>query len=347
MSGRPQPWEWCQRAVLAGAIGGGMLAGLVGCESTPAQPDEPVLTQPTTLPTYAQIASAQNARVADLQRVWGATTAIVTYQDQDGQVRTEQAEGYLQIVQPGRVALSLGKQITSEVYFYLGANQERYWWLDRLDAARSIGYVGTHEMATPERAAKFGAPVHPLDLLDLLGITELPEAETPRRTLIEGGPDQTIPEGARVAWSPDGGSVVVDVPGRFGTRRMWFDPASLKPRRVEMLDDRGRVAVYSTLTRDTLVTVRGDSRRRPFMAAEVEVMIPGTPTSVRLRLDRLENREIRNAPFDLDGLLRAYPVQRVENLDEWEPAEREEEDETEALERRVPDRRMRGTQRGG
>jgi len=329
---------------------------LVGCSSPETAADQPVVIgQPTRLPTYAQVAQAQSARVADLQRVWASTTAIVTYQDQDGQVRTEQAEGYLQIVQPSRVALSLGKQITSEVYFYLGANQEQYWWLDRLDPNRSIGYVGTHAMATPARAAKFGAPVHPLDLLDLLGITALPEAaEVGRGTLVGGGSDQTIPEGARVGWSPDGGSVVVDVAGRFGTRRMWFDPASLKPRRVEMLDERGRVAVYSVLTRDVLVSVRGDSRRRPFMASEVEVMIPGTPTSVRLRLDRLENREIRNAPFDLDGLLRAYPVERIEDLDEWEPPRREgdqgagEPDGGGVLpERRVPDRRLRASPRGG
>jgi hypothetical protein len=131
-----------------------------------------------------------------------------------------------------------------------------------------------------------------------------------------------------------------------------------------MLDERGRVAVYSLLTRDVLVAVRGDSRRRPFMAAEVEVFIPGTPTSVRLRLDRLENREIRSAPFDLDRLLRAYPVERIEDLDEWEPPRRggqgtasgAEGEESEgdgepvgapAPERRAPDRRLRGTPGGG
>ena len=340
---------------------------LPGCASTPDAPDAPVVTQPqrSALPSYAEVAGAQNRRVADLDKVWAAASALVTYQDQDGQVRTEQAEGYLQIIQPDRVALSLGKQITSEVYFYLGSNATHYWWFDRLDPERKIAYVGTHEMASPERAASLGAPVHPLDLLDLIGITALPGAvevgrdpEPPERAAANGvereereGIEPSPPPGARVGWSPDGRHVLVDVPARFGTRRMWFDPATMLPRRVELLDSRGRVSVASVLERDVLVEVRGDSRRRPLMAENIDVTIPGTPIRIRLLLDRIENRQERQsaAPFDLERLLRAYPVDRVEDVDLWEF------EDVEALGGtpggggapaggvRVPDRRLRVT----
>lgn len=311
----------------AGLVGLLMLLGLgsfVGCSATGRVVGDPPSTtpDPLALPSYARVAAVQNSRVAMLVRLWAAASAIVTYQDQDGQIRTEQAEGYLQLIQPNQVALSLGKQITTQVYFYLGSNEERYWWMDRLDPERRIAFVGTHEAATPERAAKFGAPVHPLDLVDLLGITPLPDAAEPRIAATGGDsdPDSTLPEGSRLAWSPDRTSVVVDVPGRFGTRRTWFDPETLRPRRVEILDERGRVAVYSTLARDVLVSVRGDSRLRPMMAENVEVFIPGTRISIRLLLDRLENRGDRQgrAPFDLDRLLGAYPVDRIEDLDALE-----------------------------
>ncbi|MCB9840080.1 MAG: hypothetical protein H6809_00325 [Phycisphaeraceae bacterium] len=342
-----------------------------GCSTSPEAPETPAIVEPerVELPSYAEVAGAQNRRVADLDRVWAAASALVTYQDQDGQVRTEQAEGYLQIIQADRVALSLGKQIASEVYFYLGANATHYWWFDRLEAGRKIAYVGTHEMASPERAASLGAPVHPLDLLDLIGITALPGAvevegagEPADRAAAsregeasegEGGERVNValapPPGARVAWSPDGRHVLVDVPARFGTRRMWFDPATMLPRRVELLDSRGRVSVASVLERDVLVEVRGDSRRRPLMAENIDVTIPGTPIRIRLLLDRIENRQERQSavPFDLERLLRAYPVDRVEDVDLWEFEEVEDGaaggGEATPGGVRVPDRRLRVT----
>jgi hypothetical protein len=229
------------------------------------------------------------------------------------------------------VALSLGKQITSEVYFYLGSNDQRYWWLDRLDPDRGVAYIGTHANATPERATRLGAPVHPLDLLDLLGITPLPEGE-----------DQAAPDGVQVGFSPDGESIMVAVPGRFGTRRVWFEPDDFMPRRVEILDAQGRVAVRSTLEDDALVEVSEDSRQRPLMASEVRVQVPGTPSSVRLRMSRLENRGTRQreTPFDDAAVLRAYPVDRVEDLDALALEEpRPEPAATGGA--RTPDRRLR------
>lgn len=340
------------------------IAGLGGCadqpELTEAPPEAP---QPEPLPSYRVIADAQNQRAAMLDRLWSAASAVVTYQDQDGQVRTEQAEGYLQIIQPSNVALSLGKQITSEVYFYLGSNDDSYWWLDRLDPERKVAYIGTHAMASPERAARFGAPVHPLDLLDLLGVTPLPdpvaapETDPPERaaTSSDGATgvrpsatdaDPTIPPGVRVSWSPDVVHVMVDVPGRFGTRRVWFESRTLLPRRVEILDRSGRVAVSSVLKRDVIVDVRGDSRRRPVMAESVDVSIPGTQISIRLLLSRLENRGTRQltAPFNIEGVLRAYPVDRREDLDAIDVGEGAQPDQQPSPAEgspRIPDRRLR------
>jgi hypothetical protein len=331
------------------------LLALPACTSPGSHDDGPITSlAPRPLPTYAEIAAAQNARAAMLDRFWAATTAIVTYEDQDGVVRTEQAEGHLQIIQPTGVALSLGKQITSEIYFYLGSNDEFYWWLDRLDPERGVAYIGTHAMATPQRAARFGAPVHPLDLLDLLGITPLPgdggaelldpvHAQAPE-TAGGDGSVAGAPPGVRVAWSPDGSLVMVDVPGRFGTRRVSFEPDTLMPRRVEILDDRGRVVVYSTLAGEVVASVLEDSRQRPLVSSQVEVLIPGSQTSIRLRMDRIENRgsRQRDNPFNLEGVLRAYPVDRIEDLDAIEiDAPLAPEDAGPPGPARTPDRRLR------
>lgn len=326
------------RAALAGLI---VAMCVWGCAS-PGAVEAPPEAHAAVLPTYAQVAEAHNARVASLDRVWAAVAAIVRYQDQSGRMRTEQAEGHLQIIAPRRVALSLGKLVTSDVYFYLGSNEDLYWWIDRMDAGQRAAFVGSHILATPQRAAQFGAPVHPLDLLDLLGITPLPEA------------DAGLPQGGRLDWAPDGAHILVDVPSRFGTRRMWFDPATIMPRRVEILDERARVVVSSRLSRDVLVPVRGDSRLRPHMADSIEVSVPGTEVSIRLLLSRVENRRERQseAPFDLERVLRSYPIDRLEIIDDWDPPEPHDDGARQGAasepgpietlgERRTPDRRLR------
>jgi hypothetical protein len=71
--------------------------------------------------TAEDVLEAHNARAAALDRLWARASVQVTGADENGRL-SEQAEGHLQIDQPDRVALSLGK--LGKVQLYLGSNAE-------------------------------------------------------------------------------------------------------------------------------------------------------------------------------------------------------------------------------
>lgn len=269
------------------------LAGCAGGDGG-AGPAEP-LTPP---PTYAEVAGAHNARVGRVPRLWARIATTVWYPDEDGKEREEQFEGHLQVIRPDRVSLSFSK--VGDEYAALGCNAESYWWVERIDEPRAL--VGTHEKATPERMRELGIPVYPLDLIELLGVTELPESgEEPR-------------------WSE--GQVEVRAPVRSGTKRMLLDARTLEPTRVEILDGTGQVLVWSSLERyrDVDTPAVGDEPRVP---GDAWMHLDDAGVRARIRISEPEARESRptDAAFDLSRKLRAYMVRpaNITSLDEVKP----------------------------
>lgn len=248
-------------------------------------------------PTTQAIESAYNARVAGLDRVWAR--AIVRFQsvDRDGNEIDEQGEGHLQIVQPRSLFLTVGK--LGEPAFELGSNDARYWWIDiRNKSAR----VGEHAKATPTLAARAGLPVHPLDLLELLGITPLKAKSPP-------------------TWSADGRAVEVLIAGRWGERVLRLDPARLEPMEIELRGQDGRVLALARLTEYEGAIVGGDPSPVARVATRVFVDVPSTSTKVTLWLREPENRgsKIKARAFNFDSLSQEYGVKSVGSIDEPAP----------------------------
>lgn len=270
------------------------LLALIGCAGSGKGGDEPIDRGPA--PTYAQVASRYNARVDKLDRVRSAMSIFIKTVDTQGKDVDEQADGHLQLVRPSRVALRIDK--VGKTIFYLGGDESRFWWLD-LTRDPKAALVGTHANVTRERGARVGLPVHPLDLMLMLGVMPLPaEGDSPR-------------------WADAGKSLRLDLAGRWGATRLILDPVTLEPTQIELMDAEGHPAVTATLTDYERVAIDGDAMSIARLATKIEILMPASQTRVRLRLYDPENPgdRIRDRAFDLESLLDAYDVQRLLDLD--------------------------------
>ncbi len=271
-------------AVLLACLG--LLAGCRGQER--GKDDIPL----GPAPSYAELARAYNARVARLEAIQGTLDLVVTGPDKDGKDQTDQGEGNLTFVRPGKVALRVDK--VSQTYFWLGSDEVKFWWFD-LHADEKVAVVGTHAAATPEQAAHLGLPVHPLDLLELAGVVPLPE------------------ESSGVPRWGSGGVAVVELPGRWGVRRLGIEPTSGEARSVELDDASGRVVVRSDLSRYENVPVRGDAAATPRIATRIVARVPASSTSIEIVLHNPKNpgvERVKPGNFDLADLKGRYGITR-------------------------------------
>lgn len=282
----------CGAALLIGVLGA---SGCSLFQSDPSKSDVIVRDDPP--PTFDAIAKRYDERVKRLERLWGSVSLRILGVDRDGEPVDEQAEAYLQVIRPRKVALEVKK--VGETYFYMGSNDTRYWWID-LHSEDRTAIVGTHENATPQAAQQLGVPLHPLDLLELLGIT-------PIGTTVNVW-------GSKVKWSQDGRSIVVRTPGRWGPREYLLDPETFEPQRIALLDPRGQVAAMAELQSYQPVAVRNDAKAEPRMAKRFVIDVPPN-TTLTIRFEQTENREIKDKPFDFDYLKKVFRVREVRDAD--------------------------------
>lgn len=277
---------------------------LAGCDAAPKGPQGPSATlsgprkaaRPTTpCPTYADTAAAYNARLARLDRVQSPVSLIITSYDDEGRRVEDQLEGNLMVIPPRKVSLRIDK--VAQTLAYLGCNDEHFWSIDVKDPVTAR--VGRQtDNADPSFAPRdLGLPVHPADLLELLGITPLPAD-------------------GRTAWSEDG-RLLVSVHGRWSTRRLLLDPKTFEPARIDMLDRAGTTVVSCDLSMYADVKLRDTIRDLPRMATRLLMTDAKTRGSIRLNVVAAENPgdRMRTAPFDLKKLLEANGVKKVIDLD--------------------------------
>lgn len=244
-------------------------------------------------PSYAAVRAVYNTRVDGLDRLWARAVVSVSGSEADGSPFREQGEGHLQVVRPDRVSLTAGK--LGKPLFIYGSNSEQSWWIDR-SGEESVAVIGPHAGLTRDDYAALGLPVHPLELVELLGITPLPEPDRP------------------LVWSRDGTMAGFLTEGVLGYRLTWIDPETFDPVRISLLDARGEPLVASTLIGTQGVRIDGDATRRPRVPERVEVEVAGTDLAVRVSLNEPRNRRIDARNFDGEALLGIYEVERVERL---------------------------------
>ena len=266
-----------------------------GCKSGPGtRGDKPAKRGPA--PAYIDAADRFNAVVASYDHLWTPVALRVRYRDQEsGNMTEDLLDGHLQAITPDRVALRIDK--LSETYAYLGCDSTRYWWID-VKAGAAI--VGTHEKATPEALADFDIPVHPLDLIALLGIVPVDPAGY-----------------GATRWSTDGASLGILSRARFGNKLVWVDPETYEPRAVEITDENGRTTLRSAITRPERIPIDGDSDSKARIATQYDVTFEGSDFALGVRLQEPQNRRerMRPAAFNMDTVLKTYRVKDIIDVD--------------------------------
>jgi hypothetical protein len=273
---------------------------IAGCKSEQAGHQ---VIQRGPAPTFQEVAAAYNNRVQPLSSLWAAVVLRLKYTDEEGQPHEDQVEGRLSFVSPRNVVLRLDKAgVTIGV---LGSNDQKYWWIDLSEHKRAL--VGEHKRAAPEKLNDAGIPVHPLDLIELFGVTPLPT-------------DGSL-EGRKVAWSDDGRNLIVTVPGRSGARRLILNPDDFRPARIELTDAKGGVAASATLTKYEVVAMpgAGPEVEHGWIATDTRVTAFGGRTQGHFELSQpsVDRGHIKPAQFQLESWIgnKDVPVRQLDQPD--------------------------------
>jgi len=252
-------------------------------------------------PSFADVAGRFNERADRLGRIWANATARFSYLDEDGKRHTEQGEGHFQFIAPDHFAMSIGK--ISEVLFWLGCDTDRYWFFQMYEGNRVS--VGRNKNIGHPCSRDLGLPASPIDIIDLLGVTPIDPAS----------------HGA-TSWSTNGRWLVVDAPGGLAWRRLFLDPATLLPSRVELYDpnDTAEPVVIAMIEEYDRVELDGVGGFMPKAPSRIQIDHPASETSIRLFLHNMNdgrtNGRMSDAVFSFESLVEAFGPKAVEVLDQ-------------------------------
>lgn len=272
---------------------------LASCAGTPRSQDKPLPVRGSS--SASSIVEAYNTRVRDLAILRAPVTMVIDSPKEGGGRTRDQVEGTLQVMLPSSVALRIDK--VGQALAYLGSNDAQYWWFDLGDQKRA--YVGTHAQASMDKARRFGLPVHPLDLVELAGVTPLPN-----------------PSLLTLSRSPQGEDIV-EVPGRWATRRLFLNGAH-EPTRIEIVGRDGRTAVSARLLRYQPVEVEGNvfSKARIASLVEIDIVDADVRSSISIVEPKNPGAKLRLKGFDLSAMLESYNVKDIIDMDAPRPSAR-------------------------
>ncbi|MEO1007699.1 MAG: hypothetical protein AAFX79_03985 [Planctomycetota bacterium] len=274
-----------------------------GCASAPEPPPqpEPVAAVERPLPDYDAVAARINVRSERLERFFAGATTRVWYIGEQGEEETEQLDGYVHMVAPDKISLTLQKLGVDGAV--LGSNEQRYWWFD-LAEDPPVAAIGTHEKADPDRLGDFYLPVHPLDLILLFGFAPMPERDD---------------EAAEMRWSPGGERLIVAAEARWGACEYWLDPESLEVQRVVL---RRAADEPPVLTADLPIYQEFDDRvsglpTKVRVPRRMLIDVPALDARARLTISapRADRRRPDDRAFQLQDALARHGIKAFRDVD--------------------------------
>ncbi len=246
---------------------------------------------------YAEAARAYSDRVARFDRLWARSIVRLNYKDEKGASHSEQGEGVLQVVRPDHLALSIKK--AGKMLFWLGCDQQRYWWLDVID--ERIAQVGRHDLIVQSAQRSGAVVIRPLEVVRVLGILPLDPAAA-----------------GATQWSANGRLLGITTPLATGLQRVWVDPKNYEARKIELYDIDRRLVLVADLDQYTAVDITGMGAEKPRLAGAIIAYHPATDTVLKLDLAGAKDQGVTDKAFDFDELVRSLGVQRTIDLDSAE-----------------------------
>jgi hypothetical protein len=214
-------------------------SAMVACETTKPAND---VDAPGPIPSYQEIADAQNRRVEHLQRTNAYGVIELRWEDKRGVHTEPQVDVELWLDLPRRTLVKIDK--LGEDFFWIGSDERRFWSVDLTDKSDRIAVIRDRD--DPEAWREFSVfGIEPDSLLDLMALRPLPLDPT-------GTSPSVVYDAKQEAWR-------VDELGSDGRWTMFFNPSDLTPRRVEIRDDAGQPVVYSVLSHYESVSREGVS----------------------------------------------------------------------------------------
>jgi len=264
------------------AVGLLLILGLSACKTTPS-PAVPDLA----LPSYQDLATRHNANAALLKQMWSRCTIAMRWEE-NGQRHHQQAEGLFIFRGQRDIALKISKLDTVNL-FWFGSNDEQYWLIDEYNKPTTT-YVGTH--AQSQLRLPIQLPV--TDFLQLAAVR--PIAESGRVESVDG----------LIVLIPDDQPI-----------RLYFDPQKRQPVKTEVLDENGQVEATCLMHNLERLDVPNVSPLDdPFIATRFVITTPDDAGSMTLAIDDMQVNRVANVQFDLSRLMKAFPTDRVVDLDE-------------------------------
>ncbi len=208
-------------AAQSGAVGLVVAILLAGCQTPPVRKVEPV-----NLQGPAEVLAAHNAWADSIQHLWARADLRLVFTVGDGKVERHDLSGHLFLAKPDR--LFVHGEVLGQEMFTLGTNAERYWLWIRPK-------VNTVWTGVRGGAGEWRLVVSPAALLEALGVSRISLGPGDRADFV------TRPEHYVLSVERAGPA------GRVLVRRVWFDPATLRPLRVDLFDDEGRPLLMAEL----------------------------------------------------------------------------------------------------
>lgn len=281
-----------------------VIAFVTGCQTRPVPLTD---AEREALPTYAEVQARAQERVGSLDRFWAVAAVGLRFKDADGDSRREQGEGHFQIVKPNQVALTVGK--LGETYLLLGCDDERFWWIERLE--ERIAYVGDQNGARDLASARVGVPVLPTDLLKLADLNAWPEPDSAEAGRVVESSRQDLDPSRIFAVEFDEGD---------RTRIVYLTRLAYEPVGVDLVSKTGELAASSELLGFERVLNRIDPLHHQRVPTRILVDVPSADSRIELSLSRMEisDRRPKALVFDFDELVRRFRIDTVVQLEDIE-----------------------------
>jgi len=263
--------------------------------------------QQTVLPTYDEVKARADERVGAIDRFWARAVVGLRYIDGEGKNRRQQGKGHFQVVKPANVALTIGK--LGETYLLLGCDDDRFWWIERLE--EKVAYIGDQAGARDLALRRMGVPVLPTDLLMLADLNAWPDVGTELAgEVIEIDREDLDPSEIF--------AVRFVEPDRV--RVVYLTRLAYEPVGVDLVSPDGELIARSNLSNFERVLNRIDPLNHQRVPTRITVDVPSAESRIEMTLTGAEisNRRPKPVVFDFNELAKRFQVEKFVYLRETE-----------------------------